>query len=80
MLKTGLYFFFVSSLGVLYRTADLAYSSLPTLKWFCLFGLWTALICFMTTYLSSELLHLRKTFTRQPHMIKSSAWKFLFQE
>jgi hypothetical protein len=75
MLKTGISLLSASTIGVGYRIADLAYSMNPLLKWFCLFGLTIALSCFVATYISAEAPRLRKYLLRQPHMIKSSAWK-----
>ncbi len=74
MLKTGLYFLFASSLGVLYRNPDYAFGMNPALKWACFAGLTCALICFIGTYLRTQAPELLKVFTHR-HMIKSPAWK-----
>ena len=76
MIKTGITLLSTSSLGVLYRTADLAYSMNLALKWFCLIGLSLALACFAAVYLQAEIPKLRKRTRRSPDMIKSPEWKY----
>ena len=75
MLRTGIYLLSSSSMGVLYRNADMAYSMHPALKWTCLAGLTISFLCFVITYLKNQYPGFLKTLTRYPHMIKSSAWK-----
>ena len=75
MLKIGIHLLTVSSMGVLYRIADLTYSALPSLKWCSLTGLCLSVICLMGGYLSTQGLRFRKFLVRQPDMIKSGAWK-----
>jgi hypothetical protein len=74
-LRIGIYLLSTSSLGVLYRNADMTYSMHPALKWFCLGGLTISLICFVITYLRVQNPSLLKSFTQRVHMIKSPSWK-----
>src|SRR4051812_30832927 len=46
MLKLGLYLLSTSTVGVLYRVGDFAYSMNPFLKMYCEFGLSVSLLCF----------------------------------
>ena len=75
MLRTGLWLLSSSSLGVLYRHVDLAYSTHSALKWVCLTGLATSLACFVLTYLRFQHPMRLNAFPRRPDMIKSPAWK-----
>ena len=54
MLKTGIYLLSSSSLGVLYRTSDFAYSMSPAIKWLSLAGLTISLVCFVLTYIGFQ--------------------------
>ena len=74
MLRTGIFLLSSSSLGVLYRHAELAYSMLPLVKWLSLMGLMASLICFITIYLRAEMPNFRRTFVRRSDMIKSPVW------
>lgn len=75
MLRIGLYLLSTSSFGVLYRAADLTYSTNTGLDWSCLAGLILSIICFVGTYLRHEAPHRRNIFLRGSDMIKSSTWK-----
>jgi hypothetical protein len=75
MIKTGILLLISSSLGVLYRQADLAYSALPSLRWFCFSGLLIAFTCFVATYVKYALPRRAKPIEPGPDMIKSPAWK-----
>ena len=74
-LKMGVSSLLMSSAGVIYRTADYAYSTLPCLKWLCLGGLGLSLVCFAAVYIRSEAPRFRRAFPAEPDMIKSSMWK-----
>ena len=75
ILKTGLSLLAMSSAGVIYRSADLAYSFIPCLKWLCLSGLGLSLVCFAVVYIRSEAPRLRRFIPLDSDMIKSPMWK-----
>lgn len=75
MLKTGIALLTVSSLGVLSRSADLAFSAGPYIKFLCLSGLSISFVCFIATYCKVEHPRFCKRVARPAQMIKSSAWK-----
>jgi len=74
MLKIGFHFLWSSSLGVLYRHADYAYSTNPAIKWLCLLGLSISLICFVYTYFRLYAPRALKAYATA-HMLKSPEWK-----
>jgi hypothetical protein len=75
ILKTGVWLLIMSSAGVIYRLADLAYSSSPCLKWLCLGCLSLSLLCFAAVYARFEAPRLRRVIPPEPDMIKSPMWK-----
>jgi hypothetical protein len=75
VLKTGVSLLVMSSAGVLYRSAELAYSSIPCLKWLCLGGLSISLLCFAVVYVRFEAPRFRRVISPESDMIKSPMWK-----
>lgn len=75
VLKLGIAHFLLGSAGVIYRLADLTYSTIPSLRWFCLSGLAISLACFAIVYTRAEACRFAKVIPQEPDMIKSSLWK-----